>query len=64
MAALDPNIPLRVVTSYAHADKEYLTKFDKYWKPFRESGVIASWTDREMLGGSLWDTAIQKLSRH
>ncbi len=61
MAELDPNFPLIVVTSYAHADQDYLTRFEKFWKPIREAGAIASWTDRGILAGQSWDSTIKRI---
>ncbi len=57
---LDPTIPLRIVTSYAHADRNYLTKFDKFWKPLRDNSAIVSWTDRGILAGQVWDDVIKR----
>jgi hypothetical protein len=56
---LDPAASLRVVTSYAHTDKDWLAKFDKFWKPLRESQGIASWTDHGIIAGQSWDDVIK-----
>ncbi|MCC6459467.1 MAG: toll/interleukin-1 receptor domain-containing protein [Saprospiraceae bacterium] len=57
---LDPTIPLKIVSSYSHVDREYLGKFDKFWQPLRAESAVVSWTDRGILAGQVWDDLIKK----
>ncbi len=52
------NAPLRVFISYAHDDGELKRVFDKSLKVLQRQGLIAAWSDAELLGGEAYEHAI------
>jgi len=52
---------LKVFISYAHEDEFYKKELEKRLIPFlRDSALIESWSDGEILGGEEWDQAIKQ----
>ncbi len=50
--------PLKLFYSYSHKDKLFLDELEKYLKPLQQQGIIETWHDGKIEGGTNWQQAI------
>src|SRR5438874_6092743 len=50
--------PLHVFCSYAHEDARYRRRLHRALAPLRRRGLIADWSDRDIVPGETWQPAI------
>ncbi|MEL6866833.1 MAG: toll/interleukin-1 receptor domain-containing protein [Bacteroidota bacterium] len=56
----DPNIPVKIFTSYAHDDESLREKLDKHMAMIRRHPAVHIWNDRGIEPGEEWDEEIKK----
>ncbi len=55
----DPNIPVKVFTSYAHKDEELREELDVHLAMIKRHKAVEIWNDRDIQAGSEWDEDIK-----
>ncbi len=55
---------LRIFYSYAHEDRGLRDQLEKHLAALQREGLVESWSDRLILPGSEWDSAIDEQVRH
>ncbi len=60
------NVPMsgqnqvRIFCSYSHEDEKLRKQLETHLAPMRRSGLIKSWSDREIVAGTAWEAEINK----
>jgi tetratricopeptide (TPR) repeat protein len=53
-------LPIELFYSYAHEDEKYRIELEKYLKDMQRAGIITTWYDRRITGGSDLDRSISE----
>ena len=56
---LDPDVPVHVFTSYAHADEPLRERLDAHLAALRRHPAVTVWNDRGIDPGDEWDAEIR-----
>ena len=60
---LDPDVPVHIFTSYAHADEAWREKLDSHLAVVRRHAAVTIWNDRGIDPGEEWDEEIRSALR-